>query len=608
MLPFRERLRQGVMVCDGAMGTMLYARGIYINQCFDALNLHNADLIQQIHEEYIGAGAEIIETNTFGANLFKLAAYGLENQLEAINRRGVELAREVAAERAYVAGSIGPLGKPMAPLGKISVELAQSSFRRQVKALIAGGCDLLILETFTGLEEIKLAITEARKLTDLPIIAQMTFTDLGETLMGDTPERIALELSQKEIDVLGVNCSHGPAFILELIERIGPRTRLPLSAQPNAGMPRMVDGRFIYLSSPEYMAEYAKRLIQSGVSIVGGCCGSTPDHIRAMMSAVRALQPRRSCVQVQVPPDQNNHIQASICLEHKSPLAAKLGHQFVRVAELSPPRGTDPSRALEGARLLKEAGFDAVNVPDGPRATARMSPLALTHLIKENLDMQVILHYCCRDRNILGMQSDLLGMHALGVRNLLIITGDPPKLGDYPDATAVFDVDSIGLVNIVRGLNCGLDITRKTIGQPTQFLIAVGANPGAIRFDEEMRRLALKIENGAELVLTQPIFDLDRFDTFLEHIESFRVPVLMGLLPLASYRNAEFLHNEVPGMTVPEQVLSRLERAETKETAQQIGIEIARETLQAFRNRVAGVYIMPPLGRYRVAIDVVQDL
>jgi len=606
MESFRVRIQRGLMVCDGAMGTMLYARGIYINQCFDALNLHNSDLVRQIHEDYIGAGAEVIETNTFGANLFKLAAYGLEDKLAEINCRGAEIAREASGGAVYVAGSIGPIGKPLAPIGNITREMARASFRQQARALVEGGSDLLMLETFTSLEEVLLAIDAAREVTDLPIVAQVTFTDHGETLMGETPEQVAMKLSEKQIDVVGVNCSQGPAGILELIERINSRTTLPLSAQPNAGMPRMVEGRYIYLSSPEYMAEYARLFIQAGVSLIGGCCGSTPDHIRAMSAAVRALKPQRTGTITFEHAPQVCQEQDAIALELKSPLAAKLGHQFIKVAEISPPRGTDPSRALEGAEMLKAAGFDAVNIPDGPRATARMSPLVLTHLIKEKLGMQVILHYCCRDRNILGMQSDLLGMHALGVRNLLIITGDPPKLGDYPDATAVFDVDSIGLVRIVRGLNRGYDITRKSIGCPTRFLIAVGANPGALKFDEEIRRLEAKIENGAEMVLTQPIFDLDRFTMFLERIAPFRTPVLMGILPLASYRNAEFLHNEVPGMKVPAPVRERLKNARSKEEAQQIGIEIARESLDAFKSKVEGIYIMPPFGRYRTAIEIIQ--
>ncbi|MFC1850384.1 bifunctional homocysteine S-methyltransferase/methylenetetrahydrofolate reductase [candidate division CSSED10-310 bacterium] len=605
---FRDRLDEGIIICDGAMGTMLYARGIYINQCFDALNLNNPDLVQQIHQDYLNAGAEILETNTFGANYFKLAAYGLEGKLSEINRLGAEIARKAGGNEVYIAGSLGPLGKPMAPIGNISSEQAYTSFYQQAAALVEGGCDLLILETFTSITEIELAIDAVREVTNLPIIAQVTFTDLEETLMGETPEQVAFRLSRKSIDVLGANCSQGPAGILTVIERMGQSSSLPLSAQPNAGMPRMVEGRFIYLSSPEYMAEYAKRLIQAGVSIIGGCCGTTSTHIKAITAAVRALQPRKKHRTITIQATGNEHIPAAKATAQKSPLAAKLGKKLIKVAEINPPRGTDASKAVQGAQLLKEAGFDGVNIPDGPRASARMSPLALSKLISDRVGIEVILHYCCRDRNILGMQSDLLGIYALDLRNLLLITGDPPKLGDYPDATAVFDVDSIGLVRIVQGLNRGYDLTGKSVGQPTSFLIGVGANPGALKFEHELERLKAKVDNGAEMILTQPIFDLDRFKLFLHKIESFRRPVLMGLLPLASYRNAEFLHNEVPGMTIPAEIRERLRKAETKKEAQRIGIEIARESLLQARDLVEGVYIMPPFGRYEAAIEVLHEM
>lgn len=605
---FRKRLQEGVIVADGAMGTMLYARGIYVNQCFDALNMTSPDLVLQIHNDYVQAGAELLETNTFGANLFKLAAYGLERSLDEIITRGVALAREAAGDTAYVAGSIGPLGKPLAPLGKIPERQAFECFQHQAEVHQAAGIDLFILETFTSVREIEVAINAVREVSDLPLIAQVTFGDNLETLMGDSPEKVIDRLAGNAIDVVGANCSQGPAGILQIIEKIASRTTLPISAMPNAGLPKMVDGRFIYLSSPEYLAEYAKRFIQNGASIVGGCCGSTPSHIKAIASAVRALQPRRRTIFFNTLQEEKKITVDIVPTAQKSVLASKIGQRFIRVAEINPPRGTDATKAIHGAKILKEAGFDAVNIPDGPRASARMSPLALAQLIKMHLDMQVILHYCCRDRNILGMQSDLLGLSALGVRNLLIVTGDPPKLGDYPDATAVFDVDSIGLTSIVRGLNHGYDLTGKSIGKPTSFLIAVGANPGSLKYDEELRRLREKIDNGAELILTQPIFDSDRFERFLESIEPFRRPVLMGLLPLASYRNAEFLHNEVPGMTVPEEIRERLKAAGSKQEAQRIGIEVSRDILKRFQKDIEGVYIMPPFGRYDAAIEVMKDI
>lgn len=607
MISFRERLKKGIIISDGAMGTMIYSRGVYINQCFDALNISNPDLIRQIHKDYIKAGSEIIETNTFGANFFKLKPFGLEEQLYEFNVAGAQIAREVAEDSCYVAGSMGPIGKPLAPLSKISNDEVFESFAKQAKGLEDGGCDVFILETFSSLAEIELAIDAVRTISDLPIIAQMTFSDETETRMGETPEQVGVRLSSKDIDVVGANCSQGPSGILEVIERLAPVTSLPLSAQPNAGLPKIIEGRFIYLSSPEYMAEYAKRLIQVGVTIIGGCCGSNPSHIKAIASAVKALRPKRIIENVYVQENAHPKIEEITPTEKKSPFSAKLGKKFIRIAEVSPPRGVNPIHAIEVARMLKEAGFDAVNVPDGPRASARMSPLALAYLIKQNIGYEVILHYCCRDRNILGMQSDLLGMHALGLRNLLIITGDPPKLGDYPDATAVFDVDSIGLVRIIDGLNHGYDLTGKNIGESTEFLIGVGANPGAIKFELEIERLEKKIKNGAEMILTQPVFNLEQFHIFLDKIKPFRRYVIMGLLPLVSYRNAQFLHNEVPGMSIPLTIREKMKKAGSKSEARQLGIDIARNLLEQVKNEIDGVYVMPPLGHYKSAIKIFEN-
>jgi len=452
--PFRDRLDRGIIICDGAMGTMFYAKGIFINRCFDELNLSQPDLVEEIHREYAMSGAEIIETNTFGANGFKLMPHGLEKKVREINQRGVELARNAAGKDIYVAGSIGPLGKPLEPSGRISREDARDAFREQAEALLAGSVDLIFLETIGDLNEMKIAIEAVRSLSDIALVAQITMGEDRRTPYGDPAEKVARTLAGHDIDAMGFNCSIGPKSMLEAIRDISSYvSTIKLSAQPNAGAPRSVDDRLIYLSSPDYMAEYGRRFVRAGVTILGGCCGTTPAHIRALKNAVSSERP----VQVSVAPGHGSESKLLdvpvVATEDKTPLARKMTRGFVSSVEITPPRGTDISRVLAGAELLYRNGVDAVNIPDGPRASARMSPMALAVKIKEKVGIETILHYCCRDRNLLGMQSDLLGAHALGLHNILIITGDPPKLGDYPDATAVFDIDSIGLVRITSQLN-----------------------------------------------------------------------------------------------------------------------------------------------------------
>lgn len=615
---FRQVLKEKVIVFDGAMGTVLYSRGVYINQCFDALNLFRPHMVKQIHREYLMAGAEVLETNTFGANEVKLAGFGLADKVEEINLQGVKLAREVAGDLAYVAGSIGPLGKPLAPIGTISHEEATACFHNQAKALLSGEVDLIILETFSDLEEMKIAIKAVRSLSDIPIIAQMTLLENKKTLYGISPETIARELSKEQVDAIGLNCSVGPAIMLEAIEEMRSETQLPLSAQPNAGLPKRFDGRFIYLATPEYMAEYARRFIQKGVNIVGACCGSTPEHIRAIKAAVKALQPAYEL-------RTTNHellitVEEEVTAEIRRPevkprqameslLASKIKEgEFVVSIEIDPPHGADPTKALEAAAAVRGNNVDAINIADGPRASARMSPLALGLLIKNKVGMEIILHYCCRDRNILGMQSDLLGAHSLGIRNLLLVTGDPPKLGDYPFATAVFDVDSIGLVRIAQNLNEGKDLIGNPIGEPTNFFIGVGANPGAIDLDTEIRRFAEKVKNGAQYCLTQPVFNIRLFENFLKRIKDFKIPVLVGILPLYSYRNAEFLHNEVPGMQIPDHIRERIRRADSPEAARQEGVKIAQEVLKELAPMAQGAYLMPPFGKVQLALQVLQVL
>jgi homocysteine S-methyltransferase len=611
MRDFRELLESDrAHVFDGAMGTMLYARGIYINRSFDELNLTSPELVASVHREYIRAGSEIVETNTYGANAVKLAGYGLETKVREITRRAAEIAREAAGERVLVAGAIGPLGIRIEPYGPTSVDEARALFRESVEGLVEGGVDLFVLETFSDVAEIHEAIRAVREVSDLAVIAQMAIDINGNTLYGTSAEIIASRLEAWGVDVVGLNCSVGPQAILSAIERMRAVTDRKLSAQPNAGLPREVDGRQMYMCSPEYMAKYAKRLIQAGVKFVGGCCGTTPEHIKLIANAVRASAPGRTHVTKFVVSERPPNV-APAPVAAKSRFARRVAEgKFVTSVEIVPPRGADPDKMLEGTRLLKEAGVDAVNVPDGPRAQFRMGALLVSVLIEQRVGIETVTHYCCRDRNLLGMQSDLLGAAGIGLRNLLVITGDPPKMGPYPDATAVFDIDSIGLTNMVTKLNNGLDIGGNPIGEPTKFFVGVGVNPAAIDLEHEIRRFEWKVDAGAEFAVTQPVFDAEQLKRFLERIEHCRIPVVAGIWPLVSYRNAEFLKNEVPGISLPDHVLDRMARAQErgKEAAQAEGLLIAREMLTEVRHLVQGVQVSAPFGRVQLALDVFDGL
>src|SRR6202047_4719438 len=605
------RIKQAAVLCDGAMGTLLYAKGIFINRSYDELNLSQPELIRSVHHDYLQAGAEIIETNTFGGNSFRLARHSLADKARDINLAGARLAHEAAKSfDVWVAGSVGPLGTRIEPLGKTSFEEAREAFRQQIAALAEAGVDLLILETFGYLEEIHQAMLAARDVNvKLPLVAQVTIDEDGNCLDGSDPGTFVPKLIEWGADVIGCNCSVGPVAMLDVIERVRTLTSLPLSAQPNAGIPRSVDGRNIYLCSPEYMASYARKFVAAGARIVGGCCGTTPEHIRVMKAALRVGEARGKVASARVvgAAAVPTAIPA-LALEERSPLGAKLARgEFVTMVEIVPPKGIDINKEIEGARFLKSVGVDGVNIPDSPRASARMSNQALSLLIQQEVGMQAILHYPCRDRNVLCIQSDLLGAAAVGIRNLICITGDPPKMGNYPDATAVFDVDAIGLVNIVHNLNRGVDLGGNPIGAGTSFVIGVGANPRVPNLDEEIKRFEYKVEAGAEYVVTQPVFDLNLLENFLKRIEHAKIPVVCGVWPLTSFRNAEFMVNELR-VPVPEQFLERMRIADSGEKARQEGVAIAREMVTRVRSMVQGVQLSAPFGRYQLAVEVAEAI
>lgn len=589
---FLDDIDARVLVCDGAMGTMLYAKGIFLNRSFDELNLTQPDLVAEVHQAYVRAGADVIETNTFGANRVKLGSFGLADRVHALNVQGARIARHAAREQAYVAGAIGPLGIRIEPWGKTGVDEAEEYFREQARALHEGGVELFILETFRDLNEIRAAIRAVRSVCDLPIVAQMTTEEDGNSLDGAPPEAFAPALEAEGASVIGVNCSVGPAGMLETVERIAQSTRARLSTQPNAGRPRDIEGRNIYLCSPEYMASYARRFILNGVKLVGGCCGTTPEHIRQIKQAVRALAPPGSRSVVGGARSAPAPDVTPVAREQKSRLANCLARgSFVVSVELVPPRGYRTDTVVEQARQLKIHGVDLVNIPDGPGASARMSALAVAVLVQQQSGLEPVLHYACRDRNLLGMQSDLLGAHAMGIRNVLLITGDPPKVGDYPDATAVFDVDSIGLTNVVARLNRGFDIGGESIGQPTAFHIGVALNHAAPNLENEIRRFNYKLEAGAEFAITQPVYDVAQFERFLSQIPRDRIPIIAGLAPLESVRRAEFMANEVPGVFVPEPLIERIRAAEEKGRATEEGLAIAHEIASGLRGLVQGLQI-----------------
>ena len=610
---FRQRLAERALVADGAMGTMLYGRGVFLNRCYDELNLSSPQLVLETHEQYVRAGAEIVETNTFGANRARLAAFGIAEKLADINTAGVRLARQAAGDAAFVAGAMGPLGIRIEPLGPTSLAEARAMFREQAEALVAAGVDLIVLETFSNLSELHEAVLAVREAAgpELVLIAQLTVDDDGNLADGTQVETYTRALDSWPVDVIGLNCSTGPKLLLETIERMMAFSNKPFSAMPNAGLPVRIEGRNLYLSSPEYMAQYARRFLWAGVRVVGGCCGTTPEHIKLIRSEARSLQPGRPAfphtavaARVTAAPTPLAKTPAA----EKSGLGAKLAAgRFVSFVEIVPPKGVDASREIAGAKLCASRGIDVINVPDGPRASARLSAMVTCQILQREAGIECVLHFCCRDRNILSIQSELLGAHAAGVRNLICITGDPPRMGTYPDATDVFDVDSIGLCNIANNLNRGLDIGGNAMGSKTELLIGVGANPGALNIEDELRRFAWKAEAGAEYVVTQPVFDLKLLEHFLRHIEQFKLPVICGIWPLTSFRNAEFMVNELR-VPVPDEYLERMRQADSAEKARAEGVAIAREMVTRVRSMVQGVQISAPASGYARAVEVAEAI
>lgn len=593
------------------MGTMLYAKGISLNRCFDELNLVSPHLVKEVHMGYVKAGAELLETNTFGANRFRLGKFDLADKVREINLAGARLARESAGEDLYVAGSVGPLGLRLEPLGSTSLEEARNAFREQIEALAKGGVDLIVIETMMDLEEAHQALLAAREAASLPVVVQMTVQEDGSTLSGASPEDFARQLDAWGADVIGVNCGVGPATVLDTLERMAKVTSKRLSAQPNAGLPHSIEGRTHYLCSPEYMAERASRFIQAGARIVGGCCGTTPQHIKSIKAAVKSLGPQAARATVETALRAPQALEP-VPIESRSHLAEKLVRgEFPVVVEIVPPKGCDPTREVEGAQYLKNHGIDAVNIPDGTGATARMSAQTLAVVIQQQAGIETLLHFSCRGRNVISLQSDVLGAHALGIRNIWAVTGDALQFAGLPAATAVFDVDAIGLVNVLNNLNSGLDMGGNPLGTQTRFLIGVGLNPNALDPDEELRRFEFKIKAGANFGVIRPVFDLDRLSRFLRRVEKLdvpRIPLLAGIHPLTSYRNAEFLNNEVPGMSVSPEILKRMRKVDTGDAARAEGLKIAREMLIEVREMVQGVQIVAPFSRYAMAVEVVEGL
>lgn len=601
--PFRERITQGPILCDGAMGTVLDLYE-YDEKPHEIQNLKNPDIVERIHREYIEAGSEIIETNTFSANRFRLAQYHLEDKLKEINLRGVEIARRAAGDDVYVAGAVGPIGKLLEPVGKIKRQEARDAFKQQIEVLLEGGVDLIMLETFVSVQELDEAIAAVKELTKLPLIAQKAFAEDGAILSGSYPIEVVEHIIEQGVDVVGANCTVGPQRMFGIIRSMH-KDGIILSAQPAAGIPTLLDGRSIYHTTPEYLGTYAKELVEGGVTLVGGCCGSTPSHIAAMARAIKGLsvgrpgpkaKPRVTSI--------SEKTRASVRFDDRSSFAKNIGKKFMTAVELDIPRGLDMSSVIEGARYLHQQGIDVIDITDGARARLRMSSIAISTMVQREVGIEAMTHLATRDRNMIGLQSELLGAHALGLRNILCVTGDPTSVGDYPHATSVFDVDSIGLIRAVSSMNEGRDLLGNSIGQPTSFFIACAANPVADDMDREIEKLEKKAEAGTNVIFTQPIYEMQTLEKFLKRIEHLHIPLMLGVLPLRGTKHAEFLHNEVPGMTIPDGIRDQMRRAGDHGPA--VGIEISRTFLKEARHLVAGAYMMPPFQKYHIIDELLE--
>ncbi len=617
--PFLQRLSDGVLLLDGAMGTMLHGAGVGIDDCFDQLNLTKPELISSVHRAYLSAGADIIETNTFGGNRYRLESFGLGDRVRDINYRAVKIAREareISGSAAFVAGSIGPTQRTMKPYGTATSDEIRTVFSEQVEALLEGGVDLLIIETISDLTEMVAAVEAAKAVSDLPVVALMTFAEDGSTVTGNRVEEVVAKLLEIGADVIGANCSVGPQRILQVGDAMISllpqcERQVPVALVPNAGWPTRVAGRVIFPSSPDYFATFATDAIHAGNRLIGGCCGTTPEHIAAMRRSIDLETPGRSAQALAKKPTrvalgEERSIEL-IAPEGPTQFAEKLGKKFVIAVEIDPPKGLNPAKAIEGARLLKAAGVDAVNVADSPMARVRMSALTMSYLIQHEVGIETIVHFTTRDRSLMGLQSELLGAHCVGVRNILALTGDPPSLGDYPDSSAVYDVDSIGLIRVLRRMNQGTDSAGSSIGRMASFTVGCAVDPTKADLVDESSRLRAKLEAGADFVMTQPIYDLSVWTNFLQvYNEEIRVPVLIGILPLQSTKHAEFLHNEVPGITLTDDSRDRMRRAGAQGRTE--GVKMAQELLTSLKPYAQGVYIMPSFGRYEVAAEVLEGL
>jgi len=607
--PFVERLEKGPILSDGAIGTQLYERGVPYGKSFDELNIVDPSLVSGVHIDYLRAGAEIITTNTFGANRIRLKEFGLEKKVRDINLRGVKIAREareIVGVPAFIAGSVGPIGRPATEYNSLTDRVIGDTFREQIEALLEGGADVIMFETFSELEELLIAIEVAKEVCELPIIAQMSFGEDELTHGGDTPEDFVRTLKDSDVDVIGVNCSVGPQGTLDVVMRLIAAGAHRVSAQPNAGLPSRRGQHFVYISTPEYFAEYAKKFVSAGAVIVGGCCGTTPAHISAMAAAIKDGN-RATTVTVNIE-QKSPHITA---IPSGEPEPTKLAQaikrgEFIVSVEVDPPKGLSARKTLEGAKMLAEKGVKWINIGDSPMARVRMSCIALAKLIQETTPIEAIIHFTTRDRNVMAIQSDLIGAHAMGIRNVIALTGDPPSLGDYPDATGVWDIDSVGLIKALSRMNEGFDLAGKQIGAKAGFCIAAAVDPTAKDIEFQIDRMWQKIEAGAHLIMSQPLYDVEDLQKFLDRVGNIPVPFVLGVLPLQSYKHAEFMHNEVPGIYVPEHILDAMRRAGSN--GLQEGVRLAQELVHQAQHLVQGIYLMPSFGRYDVCAQVFEAL